>query len=87
MSVGRYAYFYFMGEDADRIRLVAPEHAAHWHDLALEDYEGGPFEDRTGGLITFGAESPAQADRAVATDPFVRDGLLETYWIKLWNPQ
>jgi uncharacterized protein YciI len=88
VSGGRYAYFYFMGAgDADRIPAVAPAHSAHWHDLALDDYEGGPFEDRTGGLITFRAESRAQADRAVATDPFVRDGLLETYWLKQWSPQ
>ena len=87
MSAGRCAYFSIMGADADRIPLVAPEHTAHWHDLAMEDYEGGPFEDGTGGLITIRAESHAQADRAVTTDPFVRDGLLETYWIKQWNPQ
>jgi uncharacterized protein YciI len=83
----RYAYFYFMEADADRISAVAPAHAAHWHDLALDDYLGGPFEDWTGGLITFRAESAAQAERAVAADPFVKDGLLETYWIKPWRPE
>ncbi|MGZ4589915.1 MAG: YciI family protein [Actinomycetes bacterium] len=83
----RYVYFYFMGADAERVRATAPEHAAHWHDLGLDDYLGGPFEDRTGGLITFRAEGAAQAESAVATDPFVRDGLVETYWVKQWSPE
>lgn len=83
----RYAYFYFMGTDADRVRATAPTHAAHWRELGLDDYLGGPFEDRSGGLITFRVESEAQANSAVATDPFVTTGLLETYWIKRWGPR
>lgn len=86
MSV-RYAFVYFMGTDTDRVRATAPAHAAHWGGLGLDDYVGGPFEDRSGGLITFRAESQAQADSAVATDPFVTTGLLETYWIKRWSPE
>ena len=73
----RYAYFYFMGTDADRVRATAPAHAAYWRDLGLDDYVGGPFEDRGGGLITFRVDSAAQADSAVAADPFVTTGLLE----------
>ena len=83
----RYAYFYFMGTDADRVSATAPAHAAHWRELGLDDYLGGPFEDRSGGLITFRVASEAQADSAVATDPFVTTGLLETYWIKRWRPE
>ena len=83
----RYAYFYFMGTDADRVRATAPAHAVYWRDLGLDDYVGGPFEDRGGGLITFRVDSAAQADNAVAADPFVTTGLLETYWIKRWHPE
>ena len=83
----RYAYFYFMRGDGDRIGAVAPEHAAHWHSLELEDYLGGPFEDRTGGLITFRAVDDAQAERAVAADPFVREGLLVSHWLKSWSAE
>jgi uncharacterized protein YciI len=83
----RYAYFYFMGNDAEQVRATAPQHAAHWRDLGLDDYVGGPFEDRSGGLITFRAESTAQAENAVTSDPFVATGLLDTYWIKQWGPE
>jgi uncharacterized protein YciI len=40
--------------------------------------------DRSGGLITFGAESSAHAGALVADDPFVREGLLEHHWVKEW---
>ena len=83
----RYAYYYFMGADADRVRATAPAHAAHWREHGLDDYVGGPFEDRSGGLITFRVASDAQADSAVATDPLVTTGLRETYWIKRWSPE
>jgi hypothetical protein len=63
------AYFYFMRNDADRVGATAPHHAAHWRELGMDDYAGGPFEDRSGGLITFRAESDDQADSAVALTP------------------
>jgi hypothetical protein len=48
----RFLYFYLMRDLADRVRAVAPDHAAYWRDLALGEYAGGPFADRSGGLIT-----------------------------------
>jgi hypothetical protein len=57
----RYAYVYFMRNDADRVRAAEPRHAANRRPLGLDDYVGGPFEDRSGGLITFGVESDIQA--------------------------
>jgi uncharacterized protein YciI len=87
MSV-HYAYFYLMRDDADEtVRATAPLHAAHWRHLGLDDYVGGPFEDRSGGLIIFRAESDDQADGAVSTDPFVTSGLLASSWIKRWSPE
>lgn len=83
----RFAYFYFMSGDVDRVRDTAPRHTRHWHALELDDYIGGPFADLSGGLITFRAQDAAQADRAVAGDPFVQDDLLGTYWLKPWIPE
>jgi uncharacterized protein YciI len=82
----RFAYFYFMVDDPTRVRAVAPSHTAHWHRLQLPGYRGGPFIDRSGGLITFEVEEPALAQAAVAGDPFVREGLLADYWLKPWQP-
>jgi uncharacterized protein YciI len=80
----RIAYFYWMKDDPDRIRMVAPEHAAYWRDLGLPGYLGGPFADRSGGLISFEAESVETAQRVIAADPFVREELLESSVVRQW---
>jgi uncharacterized protein YciI len=83
----RFAYFYFMGGDPDRIRATAPRHVAHWRGLGLTDYLGGPFEDRTSGLITFSAGDATEAQHAVETDPFVVESLIGSSWLKHWIPE
>ena len=83
----RFAYFYLMADDPARVRATVPRHVAHWHDLGLAGYLGGPFADRTGGLITFQADDDQQAQRAVDTDPFVQEGLLKAHWLKQWTPE
>jgi uncharacterized protein YciI len=84
--VQRYAYFYFMKPDPVRVRLVASKHAAYWHELQLADYAGGPFADRSGGLITFAADDDSQAQRTVESDPFMVERLIEAHWLKAWTP-
>jgi len=81
----QFAYFYLMADDPGRVRAVAPQHTAHWQGLNLEAYSGGPFADRSGGLITFMVDEPTRAEAAVAADPFVREHLLERYWLKRWD--
>ena len=83
----RFAYLYFMKDDPDRIRATVPRHVAHWQQLRLPGYLGGPFEDRTGGLIISQAEDDEHARQAVDTDPFRQEGLLEAHWVKQWTPE
>jgi uncharacterized protein YciI len=80
----RFAYFYFMSDERDRVRAVVGEHIAYWRELRLRQYLGGPFGDRSGGLITFEVGSSAGAERLVAGDPFSRAELLERWWLKEW---
>jgi uncharacterized protein YciI len=80
----RFAYFYFMKDEPDRVRGLAPEHSAYWHELALPGYLGGPFADRSGGMITFEALSDEEAGKFAAEDPFRREGLIERHWLKEW---
>lgn len=80
----RVAYVYFMIDEPDRVRAVAAQHAAYWQGLTLPAYLGGPFADRSGGLITFEAESTASAQRLVEGDPFSRHGLLQRRWLEQW---
>ncbi len=83
----RIAYLYLMRDDPDRVRAVAPEHAGYWRDLGLPGYVGGPFTDRSGGLITFDADSLEQAEGIIAADPFVLEELLESSVVKQWMPE
>jgi uncharacterized protein YciI len=80
----RFVYFYFMKEEPDRIRAIVPSHVEYWRGLELAGHTGGPFADRSGGLITFEAESIQAATRIATDDPFVREDLLEDKWIKEW---
>jgi hypothetical protein len=81
----RFLYFYLMSDSAARVQVVAPEHALYWRELGLPNYLGGPFGDRSGGLVTFETDSATEAERLVANDPFVREGLLEGGWVKEWK--
>lgn len=48
---------------------------------------GGPFADRSGGLISFEADSLEHAEGIIAADPFVREDLLESSVVKEWLPE
>jgi uncharacterized protein YciI len=80
----RFAYFYFMKPEPARVHAIAPRHATYWRGLALDQFAGGPFADRSGGLIVFDSESAERAERLVSGDPFVREGLLERRWVRQW---
>lgn len=81
----RFAYFYFMKREPGKIRSVVPLHVEHWQQGNLKGYMGGPFADRSGGLITFEAESMEAATKIVRNDPFVLEDLLADKWIKEWT--
>jgi uncharacterized protein YciI len=80
----QFAYFYFMKNEQERIRTTIPHHVTYWQEKKLPGYAGGPFADRSGGLITFEAETNTEASEIVENDPFVSEGLLESKWLKEW---
>lgn len=79
-----YVYYYFMDGKPDTIRQVVPEHIEYWKSLNLNRYQGGPFADRSGGMIVFEAESKDKASKAATGDPFVVHGLIGKSWLKPW---
>jgi uncharacterized protein YciI len=82
-----FVFFYTMRNDVPGIREAVPEHVAYWRGARLDEYRGGPFADRSGGLITFRATDAAEACAIVERDPFVRRGLLRERWTKEWLPE
>jgi hypothetical protein len=90
MEVGmaaRFVYVYFMKPLPKRVRDAVPLHVKYWHSPGLPGYQGGPFGDRTGGLITFEATDLAAATALVDCDPFLTHDLIENRWVKEWLPE
>jgi uncharacterized protein YciI len=79
-----FLFFHLMTNNPDRVRRVAAQHSANWGEQALSGYLGGPFADRSGGLITFEADTPALAEKLVSGDPFLRQGCISSWWLKEW---
>ena len=80
----RYIYFYFNRNEPEKIRQVVPAHVGYWKAANLKEYLGGPFADRTGGLITFTASSLEEATEIILKDPFVLEDLIAEKWIQEW---
>lgn len=81
----RFAFFYFMRSEPEKIRKNVAAHMAYWKGLALPDYLGGPFADRSGGLISFSAGNAEEADSLVRNDPFITTDLVAQLWLKEWS--
>ncbi len=80
----KFAFIYFMKNEPEKIGPAIPLHIAYWKDLGLDGCMGGPFEDRSGGMITFLAKSLDDANRYAKGDPFVTDDLLTCKCVKNW---
>ena len=83
----RFVYFYFNRHEPERIRQVVVAHVAYWRTAHLNGYLGGPFGDRTGGLISFLAHSLQEATDIILQDPFIAEDLIAEKWIKEWGPE
>ena len=83
----RFIYFYLNRHEPEKIRQVVPAHVQYWNASDLKEYMGGPFGDRTGGLISFAASSLEQATEIIRQDPFILEDLIEQKWIKEWIPE
>jgi uncharacterized protein YciI len=80
----RFAYFYFNRDEPERIRQVVPAHVQYWKTAGMDGYTGGPFADRSGGLITFSAANQEEATGIILQDPFIQQDLIADKWIKEW---
>ena len=84
---GRFIYFYFNRNEPQRIREVVVAHVQYWKTADLKSYSGGPFADRSGGLISFAAQNLQEAMQIILRDPFVQQNLIEQKWSKEWIPE
>ncbi|MFA6980038.1 MAG: YciI family protein [Ignavibacteriaceae bacterium] len=80
----QFVFFYLMKNNLERIRNIVPEHIRYWKESKPINYSGGPFNDRSGGLILFEAENMETATKFAMNDPFVVQCLIESKWVKEW---
>lgn len=80
----RFVYFYFNRNEPEKIRQVVPAHIEYWKTANIQGYMGGPFADRTGGLISFVASNAEEAAEVIQNDPFVMENVIDQKWIKEW---
>lgn len=86
-NIHRFLYFYFNRNKPEKVRQVIPAHVQYWKSVRPKDYMGGPFADRSGGLITFVASNLDEATEVILQDPFILEDLIEQKWIKEWSPE
>jgi uncharacterized protein YciI len=80
----RFVYFYFNRNEPKKIRQVVPAHVEYWKTANIQGYIGGPFADRSGGLISFVASSVEEAVGIIQHDPFIMEDLIDQKWLKEW---
>ena len=80
-----FVYFYFNRNEPEKIRQVVSAHVQYWNTANVKGYMGGPFGDRTGGLISFVASSLQDATEIILQDQFfIVEDLISEKWIKEW---
>ena len=80
----RFIYFYFNRSEPEKVRQAVPIHVEYWKTANIQGYMGGPFADRSGGLISFFASSLDEATEIILKDPFILEDLVAEKWIKEW---
>jgi len=80
----QFVFFYLMKNNPEKIRNIVPEHIRYWKDSKPINYSGGPFSDRSGGLILFEADNIETATKLAMNDPFVVQDIVESKWVKEW---
>ncbi len=79
-----FAFSYTMVNEPDKIGQQVKSHIEYWGNKHFDYYKGGPFADKSGGLITFTASNEEEAKAIIAKDPFVIHNLLDKHIIKEW---
>ncbi len=80
----QYVFFYFTDSNNDNIETIIKKHIEYWKGKQPENYKGGPFSDRSGGMISFTAENFEAAENLALGDPFVIEKVIKKSWIKEW---
>lgn len=79
-----FVFCYVMKFEPARLKTLIPAQIEYWQKFAPENFTGGPFKDRSGGMLSFSAADMAQAEEICKNDPFVKSGIVDEYWVREW---
>jgi uncharacterized protein YciI len=83
----QFVFFYLMKGEAAKIGAIVPAHIDYWAVNSSANPTGGPFADRSGGMILFETATVHGAEQLAHNDPFVIERVIEALWIKEWMPE
>lgn len=79
-----FVFCYFMEFEPAKLKTLIPAQIEYWQKYAPEKFTGGPFKDRSGGMLSFSAQDITEAEEICKADPFVKSGLVREYWVREW---
>ncbi len=82
-----YAAIIDYGPDIAKIAEFRPAHREYLRDLISQNklVISGPFVDDSGGLLVYNAETEADVDAIIKSDPFYKCGVFKTWTIRPWK--
>lgn len=77
----------FVYGNQEQIAEIRPSHREYLGKLKEEGkiVASGPFEDDSGALIIYEADTQAEAEALIDGDPFRKAGVFQSYTIKPWR--
>jgi uncharacterized protein YciI len=74
-------------QDAAVVEKHRPAHRAYLTSLLNEGklFASGPYEDGSGALIVYEADSPEAADALLKADPFHAAGVFVRWQVRAWK--
>lgn len=83
----KYAAAIEYSQDKARVDAARPAHRAYLTSLIETDqlFASGPFEDGSGALIVYEADSPEAVEALMKADPFFAAGVFLTWTIRPWK--
>ena len=83
----KYAAVIDYSQDKTKVEAARPAHRAYLTSLVEKNqlFASGPFEDGSGALIIYEADSPEGVDALMKADPFFAAGVFLRWTVKPWK--
>ena len=83
----KYAVAIEYSQDKAKVDTARPAHRAYLTSLIEKNqlFASGPFEDGSGAMIVYEADSPEAVEALMQADPFFAAGVFLTWTIRPWK--